>query len=59
MNMNIHYDEDWEKTMHESDPELWSKLTEEADNSNSTKEPDLILDSDTGDVVIWNQIARH
>ena len=46
---HIHYDEDWEKAMRESDPELWSMLTEEADISNSTEEPDLILDSDTED----------
>ena len=45
----IHYDEDWEKAMHESDPELWCMLTEEADIYNSTEEHDLIFDSDTLD----------
>jgi hypothetical protein len=46
---HIQFDENWEKTMQESDPELWSMLTEDATSSNDKKLPDLVSDSDTDD----------
>ena len=47
---DVEYDTEWEKAMQESDPELWSMLTEGVDSDNITEEtPDLILDSDSDD----------
>ena len=46
---HIQFDVNWEKNMRESDPELWSMLTEDASSSNDKKLPNLISYSDTDD----------
>ena len=37
---------DWEKVSQDSDPELWSMLTDDKDNTNETEEEHLTDDSD-------------
>ena len=44
---DVEYDEEWEKAMQESDPELWSMLTDEVDEN--AENPNLVCDSDTDD----------
>ena len=54
---NIQYDENWEKKMQESDPELWSILTEDIVEKNIHTQP-AIVDSDSDDDEEREQIHK-